>query len=71
MFPIQFKVVMEQSEVVTRLRSALAEKDRELSELRTRLNRAEFELGCETHVSGELLDLLRHHGIRTRFDKRR
>ena len=64
------RIVLARPEVEQALRLRLAERERELAELHTRLNRAEYQLGCEVHVSGELMDLCRSHGIETRFSKR-
>lgn len=69
MLPLTLRVVLERPEVEQALRRRLADREQELEELRTRLNRAEYQLGCEVHISGELLDLCREHGIRTRFGK--
>lgn len=69
LFPLAFKVVIENSELVHDLRLSLDEKTQEVEELRRQLNHTEYLYRCQCIMSCEMSDELRAHGIKTRFKK--
>lgn len=57
------EVVFTPSEEIQRLRREMEDLRSQLTDLRTEFNRVQLLYMAESHINGELQDLLREHGI--------